>query len=337
MMSLSATVGLIDAIAAAGADPDRVLRSAGVDRSTFSRAEGFVPSADFARVLEEAARASGDDCFGLHFGEHYQPKNLGPLVYVVLNSPTMALAFQNIVRYLRVHNEASEAALRFDGDWASLRVSLSGLPVESLRQQSEYGLAVGLSTMRLMAGSQWAPVEAQFAHRPPPDTREHVRIFRAPVSFEHPANALVFERAFVDRQVPAADEHLYPILRRYLDGALKDMPREDRELAEVRRAIGEAIREGAPTLAAVARKAAMSSRTLQRRLEEHGMDFTGLVADTRRRLSLGYLADRVNTLAEVAYLLGYSEVSAFNRAFRRWTGSTPSSYRRRLTSAARAR
>jgi AraC-like DNA-binding protein len=81
-------------------------------------------------------------------------------------------------------------------------------------------------------------------------------------------------------------------------------------------------------LAQVARQIGMSARTLQRRLGEHGLDFKGLVDDTRRRFALNYLRDRANTPTEIAYLLGYSEVSAFNRAFRRWTGSTPARYPR---------
>jgi AraC-like DNA-binding protein len=172
----------------------------------------------------------------------------------------------------------------------------------------------------------------QFAHRAPVHTAEHVRIFGAPLSFGSEANTLVIDRAFIDRQVPAADERLYPILRRYLDRVVKEMPREDRTLSSIRQVIGDSIREGDPKLDDVARKVTMSTRTLQRRLKEQGVDFKGLVDDTRRRLSLNYLADSAHTPADVAYLLGYSEVSAFNRAFKRWTGTTPSSYRRRAPS-----
>ena len=132
----------------------------------------------------------------------------------------------------------------------------------------------------------------------------------------------------MERQVPAADERLYPVLRRYLDGVLEEMPREDVLLASVRRVVGELMRDGDPTLTQVARKLAMGSRTLQRRLKEDGVDFKMLVDDTRRRFALSYLRDRKHTLTDIAYLLGYSEVSAFNRAFRRWTGSTPSDHRR---------
>ena len=332
MISLTAATGLVEAISAARGDADQILHAVGLDRSTLSDPNGFLPCADFARLLAEAARRTGDDCFGLHFGERFQPKNIGPLIYVVLNSPTMAVAFENAVRYLKVHNEAGRISFTYDATSGYLRHSLAGLAVEDLRQHSEYSTVVALNTLRLMAGSRWSPREVQFAHRAPAHTAEHVRIFGAPLSFGSEVNAIVIDRAFIDRQVPAADERLYPILRRYLDRMVKEMPREDRTLSSLRQVIGDSMREGDPRLDDVARKVTMSTRTLQRRLKDQGLDFKRLVDDTRRRFAFNYLADPNHTPAEIAYLLGYSEVSAFNRAFKRWTGTTPSSYRRHAPS-----
>jgi AraC-like DNA-binding protein len=328
MISLAAAAGLPGAIRAAGGDPDRVARAVALDPALFARLEGSIPCSDFARLLDEAARATGDDCFGLHFGERYQPKQIGALVYVVLNSPSIRSGFENVTRYLHVHNEAAVTSLDVEPARAYLRFALRGVPIEIGRQQSEYALVVALSTLRLMAGSRWAPLEVQFAHPAPRDASEHLRVFGCPVSFGCRSNALVVEPQFLDRQVPAADEALYPILRKYLDRVLKEMPHDDRALADVRRAIGESMREGEPKLAVVARRIGSSPRTLQRRLSELGVDFKSLVDDTRRRFSLKYLEDRANTPTEIAYLLGYSEVSAFNRAFKRWTGSSPVKYRR---------
>jgi AraC-like DNA-binding protein len=328
MISLAAATGLVEAIKVAGADPDELLGSFGLDRSTVSDPHGFIPSSDFARILEEAARATGDDCFGLHFGEHYNPRDAGSLAYVVLNAPTMLASIKDMVRYQRVYNEAAEVSFAVEGKRAYLRHRLVNLEVETPRQQNECALAVGLGTFRLMAGSRWSPTEVQFAHPAPRVTAEHTRAFGAPVSFGYETNAFVIDRELVERQVPAADERLYPILRRYLDRALEEMPREDRLLASVRKAIGESMSQGDPTLAQVAGRSAMSPRTLQRRLAAYGMDFKALVDDTRRRFAQHYLREPKHTLTEIAYLLGYSEVSAFNRAFKRWTRSTPSEYRR---------
>jgi AraC-like DNA-binding protein len=328
-ISVAATTGLIEAIESAGGNPEQILRACGLDRSTLSKPDAFIACSDFAAVLDEAARATGDDCFGLHFGERYNPKNIGPLTYVVLNSPTIEVALRNAGRYLRVHNEAARVSFAMEGRLGYMRHVLADLGGEDPRQNNEYSMAVGVGLIRLMVGSQWAPVEVQFAHPAPRNTSEHTRIFRAPVSFGLPTNALAIEPEFVERQVPAADERLYPVLRRYLDNVLREMPREDGLLASARRIVGELLRDGDPTLAQMASKLEIGPRTLQRRLKEDGIDFKALVDDTRRRFSLNYLRDRKNTLTEIAYLLGYSEVSAFNRAFKRWTGATPSDYRRR--------
>jgi AraC-like DNA-binding protein len=334
-ISVAATTGLLEAISAAGANPDQILHMFGLERSAFTNSEGFIASSMFARILEEAARATADECFGLHFGEHYNPKNIGPLAYVVLNSPTLAAAIENAERYLHLHNEAANLSFSLEGEQAYLRFLLADLTIESTRQHNEYSMAVALNTLRIMAGSNWAAQEVQFAHKAPAHTSEHLRVFGAPVLFGCATNALVMDRGFVERQVPAADQRLYRIIKQQVERILNEMPREDGLLASVRRAIAELMRDGDPKLTRVAKKIAMSPRTLQRRLRQYGIDFKKLMDDTRRRFAINYLRDRKHTLTEIAFLLGYSEVSAFNRAFKRWTGSTPLKYRQNKIVGAR--
>jgi len=117
-------------------------------------------------------------------------------------------------------------------------------------------------------------------------------------------------------------------LSRYLDDVLSRMPRGDEFVEPVRKTIAQLMKDGGPKLARAAKTLGVSPRTLQRQLRTHGIDFKELVEDTRHRFALDYLKDRDNTLTEIAFLLGYSEVSAFNRAFKRWTGTTPMEYRR---------
>jgi AraC-like DNA-binding protein len=327
MISVAAMTGLLEAITAAGKDPDLILCEVGLDRSVLKNPEGFVASSVFTRLLEEASRQTGDDCFGLHFGERFNPKNIGPLAYVVINSPTILAGIQNGGRYLHVHNQAAVTSFNIEGQWAYLRYRVSDSDVDSPRQHNEYTMALVLNTVRLMVGSDWRPQEIHFAHRTPPQTSEHNRIFGAPVLFGHPTNALVAERELVQRQVPAADPQLCRILQRYLEHVLANMPREDKMLATVRKAIAETMREGDPTIARVAKNLALSPRTLERGLKERGTRFKNLMDDTRRRFAINYLKGRDHTLTQIAFLLGYSEVSAFNRAFKRWTGTTPLKYR----------
>jgi AraC-like DNA-binding protein len=329
MISATVTNGLADAIALAGFDPQELLRRLKLDGEILSQSESFIPCIDFAYLLEEAARALSDETFGLYFGARSNPRNIGPLAYAVLNAPTIAAAFEVAGRYLHVHNEAVNMFVRETAPLISLCYTHANLGLEEEpRQFNEYSMAVTLNVLRMMVGSQWAPREAQFAHRAPQDNSEHLRLIGAPVLFDCATNALVVEREFFDRAVPAADPRLFEIMRRYLDDVLDKMPREDGPLATIRKAVAESMREGSLNLRWVAQKLATSPRTLQRQLKQYGIDFKNLVDDTRRQFALDYLRSPDDTLTQIAFLLGYSEVSAFNRAFKRWTGKTPLDYRR---------
>jgi AraC-like DNA-binding protein len=334
MISVAAASGLVEAIRAAGADSDQVLHTFQLDPSLLSNTEKFIPCAVFAGILEEAARVTGDDCFGLHLGERFNPKNIGPLTYVVLNSPTVAVADDQVARYLKLYNQAATVSRRVEGERAYLQYVLCDLGIESPRQQNEYSLAIRLNTIRMMVGSQWTPLEVQFAHAAPGQVSEHQRIFGAPVLFGYQTNNLVIEREFLGQQVPAADERLYQIMQRYFQRIIDEMPEDPGMLSSVRKAIAESMRDGDPSLARVAKKMAMSPRTLQRQLKEQATDYKRLRDDTRRRFALSYLKDRRNALSEIAFLLGYSEAAAFTRAFKRWTGLTPLAYRRQAAQAA---
>jgi AraC-like DNA-binding protein len=329
MISVAAATGLLDMVAAAGGNPDQVLNAAELDCGVLAVSDHFIPAATFAAILNEAARSTHDDCFGLHFGERFDPKHIGPLIYVALNSPTIGAAIENVERYLHVYDSSAKWSCAVEDDRAYICFMLTDLDIDDLRQSNEHGMTLILNTVRMMIGSQWAPLEVRFAHAAPERVGEHQRIFRAPVLFGAAMNTLVIERSLIEAQVPAADGKLYPIVKRYLDQILDAVPKEDELLTTVRKSIAESMREGDPTLARVAKKLGVSPRTLERRLEERGIRFKKLMDDTRRRFAIDYLAERAHTLTQVAFLLGYSEVSAFNRAFKRWTGLTPMNYRRK--------
>jgi AraC-like DNA-binding protein len=328
-ISLAVTTGLVEAIKAAGGSADEVLARVGLKSADLSQTEGSIAVPLFAQILDEAARVTADACFGLHFGESYDPKKIGPLIYVVLNSPTIGAGIENAARYLRIHNEAAKASLVIERDLACFKFSPNDLATNASRQHSEYAMTVAVNTARLMVGSQWAPREVHFTHHLEAATPEHIRVFRAPVLFGCSANAFVMERQFIERQVPAADSQLYSILKTYLEQMLSELPGEDELLSTIRQALAEAIRDGVPKLSRVAKQLAMSPRSLQRRLTEYGLDFKKLVDDTRRCLAIKQLKEHRDSLTEIAFMLGYSDLSAFNRAFKRWTGTAPLEYRRR--------
>jgi AraC-like DNA-binding protein len=327
LISATVTIGLPQAIADAGGNLDEILQDLGVDPATLSRAEGFIPCANFARILDATARRTGDPAFGLHFGARSNPKNNGCLAYAVMNSPTVISAFETAARYIHLHNEAAQLALSEDKHLSYWSYSLNKLDLENSRQFVDYGMAAALNVLRLMVGSLWSPREVHFEHQSEEMITAYREVFRSPIVFASSSNAFVMDSEFCKQPVPAADPNLFRILTCYLDDVLTRIPKKNAALAPIRTTIVQLMAHGGLNLARTAKALGVSARTLQRQLKQQGLSFAEVLDDTRRGLAVEYLKDRENTLTEIAFLLGYSEVSAFNRAFKRWTGKTPMAYR----------
>ena len=330
-------LGVLEAVGARGASVERVLAAADLGAADLADPDRMLDLTRVLRLLAAAAREMGDDAFGLHFGLEWDlGGGLGVLSYAVLNAPTVETALRNFERYARARMPGGRIGLVRARGEALLAYELGVPDAEVARQHAEGSAVVGLRILRTLIGPGFRPLRVLFAHRRPRDTSEHARIFGAPVSFgERFDAALSFPPQHLERRVSGADRRLLPIVERHLDDLLTG-GEKDAWLQQLRTRIAESLCDGAPDLALVARQLGMSVRTFQRRLDAHGVVWKALVAEVRRELAQRYLAEGSASLTEIAFLLGYSELSAFDRAFRRWTGSTPLAARRVLRSGARA-
>ncbi|HEX6738182.1 MAG TPA: helix-turn-helix domain-containing protein, partial [Vicinamibacteria bacterium] len=169
----------------------------------------------------------------------------------------------------------------------------------------------------------------RFRHARPADAREHARLFEAPLRFSQPENALVFDEAVLAARVRDADPWLLPIVEDHLRQQIAGPPPAASWPQAVRDLVARSVAEGQATVRAISRGLGLSVRTFQRRLAEHGLVFKQILDEVRHELALRYLGEAEATLTDVALRLGYSELSAFDRAFRRWTGGSPLEHRRR--------
>ena len=251
-----------------------------------------------------------------------------------MNAPTVGTALANFERYGRTHMTHGRIAIERTGDEAELVYDVGLADRELCRQLAEGSALVGMKLIRHLIGPEWRVRRVRFGHARPRDTTEHARLLGPSVRFgETTMAALVFDAADLERPVPNADRSLLPIVERHLDELLAaaDASVDTDWLTAVRNAIAETVCDGAPTIQTIAKRLGLSVRTLQRRLGDQGVVFKTLVGEIRRDLALKYLAHGTTDLTEIAFLLGYSELSAFDRAFRRWTGRTPLAERRRLS------
>ncbi len=306
---------------------DPILKAAGLRRSQVSNPDNKIPFHKHAALLTLAAEATSDDFFGLHLGSSLRLRQAGVLGFLMLNSETLGDALSNLVRYVRVLSEGPEVSLKVDRKEAVL----SGIIVDPLvvdqRQAVEAGAGFLHHMCQIITGSKDVLKRVEFNHPRPRGASELRRWFGASVRFEQERFAIVMKRELLDHPLAVADYELLKILRRHCRQILGRRPRTKELIFDVRETIIKLLPRGHPTMKIVARELGMGDRTLARRLAERGQSFKNLVDDVRRELSFQYLKDENIDVKQIAYLLGYSEVAAFNHAFKRWTGSTPSSFR----------
>jgi AraC-like DNA-binding protein len=319
---------VLERLRALGVDPATVLACAGVDPAVMRDPDGRIPHAVALAVWHEAVRQSGDDAFGIHAAEQIRPGAFDVLDYATRSSATLGEGLGRLVRYHRVLHDAAVVQLRLEADVARLTHALPGGAAELPRHTAEFIVAAWIVVARQATGVEFAPVEVTFQHAPPIDVREHERVFGCPVRFNRPVNGVVLRRALLDTPLIRADPGLCGVLDRHVRSLIERMPRAAALSDRVRGLVASELSTGRPSAAGVARKLHMSRRSLQRQLEADGTTFRALCDGLRRDLAIRYLREREIAVAEVAFLLGFSEASAFHRAFKRWLGTTPTLYRR---------
>lgn len=209
-----------------------------------------------------------------------------------------------------------------------IRLSPIGRGGRGAELGSEFLLAEMLQSMREIVGQHIVPIEVGFAHDGPVDEAPYTSFFGTGVHFGSEHNSLSFESTIAALPVKVFDSRLHAFFLRECE-ALVERAGSDDWLGRVRRWMAEAYADGPPTMKPLAKAMAMSERTLRRRLQDGGTSFKQMQEEVAVELANAYLRRPGLTASEVAFLLGFSEPSAFFRAYRRWTGDTPKAYQAR--------
>ena len=320
-------------IAGSGGAAEIVLARARIAADALARPLHPLPLAGYCELFEQAARHTGMDSFGLRFGLQRGTGALGDLGDLALNSPTLAAALAALCRFFPALQEHSSLSLRRDGPRVALEYQIRDGRIIHRRQDAELTLGVLVAMLRQVLGEAWSPEEVQFEHARPADRTPPQALLRASISYAAPVNAVLFQAAALATPMPAPDVALGPLLAARIAGrAAAALP--DELIGRVQQHVRAALANGDAGLSAVARRLGTSEASLYRQLRQRGVEFSALVAGLRRELALAHLAQPHLPLTEIALLLGYSELSAFSRAFRGWTGVSPIAYRRHAGTAA---
>jgi len=308
-----------------GVDPAEVLAEAGFDLKLLGDPDNRISYAARGRLLGLCAARTGCGHFGLLVGQQGGLSSLGLVGLLVRYSREVGTALRNLVRYFHLHLQGALPTLEVQDDSAMLGYAIYQPRVEAADQIGDGAIAMAFNIMRELCGPDWRPTEVLIAHREPEDVRPFRRSFKAPLRFDAEQYALVFPATWLKRRLPGDDPELSRLLQKQID-EIEARHREDFP-EQVRRVLRSALLTGHASADQVATIFSMHSRTLNRRLGAFGTRFQELVDDGRYDIARQMLEHSRTEVSQVAMALGYSEPSAFTRAFRRWSGTTPARWR----------
>ena len=333
-VSVAYLQGLLDYLTRHGVDSAELLERVQLSPQILAQRDQRIAASTYLELLGHGVRLTGDEQLGLHLGEAVRPGYYGVLGYLIMSCATLADALHRQARYAALVGNLGQVDLADEPPRAGLepQVAHSWQPLlpQQKRQLSEETLAGWVTFGHWISGLDIPPTEVRFQHSAPVDTSEYQRIFRCPVLFDQADNALVFPKRLLATPLGQADAQVRLMLDAYADRLLGEIQQGHCVLDRARLELSRQLPEVGADLQQIAARLALSPRTLQRRLREAGLSFNQLVDATRQQLVLHYLRDPALELAEIAFLVGFSEPGSLARAFRRWTGQSPGEYRRSL-------
>jgi AraC-like DNA-binding protein len=321
---------MMDACARLGLDTDRILDSAGVSRSTIEDPDSRIPIKQVAALWQKAYELSGDPNLALHAIEVLPFGAYRVIDYLFSSAPTIGAGLVKVSEYFPLINSVVRLRHTVTDSHVAFAVEAPTVPAVITRPYAEYTLAACFLHARVATDPPFRLMRVDFSHPAPPDTREHERVFGCPVRFGAEACQLMIARHVWDTPRTESDPTLFSLMGTHARMLLDQLPSTGDVAGRVCQAIAAQLHGGDPGLESIARELATSPRTLQRRLKERGVLFNDLLDETRCQAAKAYLTQRDIASSEVAFLLGFAEQSSFNHAFKRWSGLTPTDYRRRI-------
>lgn len=309
-----------------GIECEPLFERAGLDLAALDDPNARYPVEGTTKLWRLAVAATNDPCLGLAVASQVGPTTFHALGYSILASASLGDMLQRVVRYFRIATDASWLELRH----TESAIELIGHPYGDApaAESVDAFMSLLVRTARGLAGRTLTPLRIELRRSRPEGTDCHARILRAPVMFDSSNDLVAFARADCERPLDTANRELARHSEEIISQYLQQLDRSSMSLSlRVRDRLTSRLPHGEPSAEQIASDLHLSLRSLQRRLADEGSSFEQVLLRTREDLARGYLQDPRYSIGEIAYLLGYADASCFTRAFRRWTGSSPSRFR----------
>ena len=280
------------------------------------------------KLLELAAEEVQDEWLGFHLARSFDLREIGLVYYVMASSDQLADALRNAERYNQINNEGVRLRFRMQDGIAAIALDYVNVDRDTDRHQIEFWLVTLVRICRQVTNGRLSPSRLKTRHFRNGTPAEFRAFFGVDIEFGANADEIWLPRPIALLSVVGRDEYLNELLRRYAEEALARNPRERLTVrSKAEDILPKLLPHGRATASEVARRLGMSSRTLSRKLGEEGTSFAEILDELRAALAKRYLHDETLPVSEIAWLLGYREVSSLTHAFKRWTGTTPRRFR----------
>lgn len=297
----------------------------GIDRRVLERADIEIPGEQYAALWEAAAQRNPS--IGIELGIQTEADDFGALGHALLCATSVERALKTLHQFIVVFAQESSFDFKVEANALAVEYRVTIPTILKRRQDAEFAVTCVLRMLNLITSSTLRPIRLDFEHSRPADLSVHKQVFQCPLYFNQPTNRILLPLETLHLPVVRGNERLYKALEPYLEREREERAISDELLAQVTRMIAAEMSSGAPSLDDICEQLNLSRRTLQRRLKDHGIEYSALVEDVRRELAMAYMKDSDYSMTEISLLVGYAESGSFTRAFRRWTGRSPQQYR----------
>lgn len=324
LVRVAALTGYIETMRSFGGDAQRMLREQGLSAAQLANPEHLIPARAANRLLERSAQVTGCCTFGLRMAEGRSLANIGATSLLITHQPSLRAALGSLREFRSRINSTLALSFEEEGDEAIVREDFNLPASGSLWQSTDLVLGVLMRLCSAVMGEGWTPRGVCFMHQPPPhgELGHYVRMFRCQPQFDSAFNALILARSDLDLPNRHADDQLAAHARRLLEAVPGPLERSTAEDADA--ALRLLLPVGRATVQSCAAAMGLTVRTLQRRLDQEGESFTGVLNRARAQLAAQYLANPRLRITDIAGMLGYSSIGAFTRWYGETFGMSPS-------------
>jgi AraC-like DNA-binding protein len=300
----------------------------GISKSTLEHSDNIFPLATFTSILETAASELSDSTFGLSLGQRFKISALGPIGALMQSAPTVGDAIAQFVRYFSLIQTNTKSTLAVSGHTARLSYTITDPTVRCRQQDANFTIAMEHAMLQFLLGPAWKPLGIELEHSPGDRLAFYQQHFNCPLRFGSVQNALIFPAALLAIAPCASDDRVYRQVDSELSATLHARTQQLDARQGVEAWLAAAICQSVPTdIEAAAADFGMSVRSFQRNLKSWGLNYIDLRNAVRLRMGKCLLAETALPVTEIGVRLGYSETSAFSRAFRVQTGTSPARFR----------